>query len=382
MVKPKKKPLFPERQIFLRTKEGTRFVRLSPAVQKVVSATAAIALGSAIWFVIGLIDPLSRTYKAEEIAILQEAYRRVVDAVGTDDETVLATVIADPGGDGPGPLHPETRVGRIAELERRLAASEAERRRLEAEREQMEADRERVASDAPDDKGPRAKPASRNDQEETIEKLIDRARAVIERTSRNIRGLGLEPDRLLAAARRGNRSVGGPFVDFSRAARGAPMHASLSTLGERLERLTALREVVDSIPLGRPVARAQFASGFGLRRDPFNGHLAMHAGLDFSAPAGTPVMTRTAGTVTRAGYSGDYGNLVEIDHGLGIRTRYGHLSRILVRRGQNVNARTTVGLMGSTGRSTGPHLHYEVIYNGRHIDPRKFVDARQKAFEN
>jgi murein DD-endopeptidase MepM/ murein hydrolase activator NlpD len=114
-----------------------------------------------------------------------------------------------------------------------------------------------------------------------------------------------------------------------------------------------------------------------MRRDPFNGGDAMHYGVDFGAALRTPVHATAPGVVSFAGWGGDYGNLVEIDHGLGIRTRYGHLSRIDVRQGESVGARARVGLLGSTGRSTGPHLHYEVIFEEENLDPLRFIEARR-----
>jgi murein DD-endopeptidase MepM/ murein hydrolase activator NlpD len=102
----------------------------------------------------------------------------------------------------------------------------------------------------------------------------------------------------------------------------------------------------------------------------------MHPGVDFSAPPGTPVFPTAAGTVAFAGWHAEYGRVIEIDHGYGIRTRYAHLSRPLVEPGQFVTARQRIGLLGSTGRTTGPHLHYEVMLQGKNVDPAKFMRAR------
>ncbi|MBL8805840.1 MAG: M23 family metallopeptidase [Rhodospirillales bacterium] len=112
-----------------------------------------------------------------------------------------------------------------------------------------------------------------------------------------------------------------------------------------------------------------------MRRDPFNGQLAMHSGIDLSAPPRTPVLATAAGKVVTAGWSGEYGNLVEIQHDFGLSTRYGHLTRIDVRVGQRIERRQSVGLLGSTGRSTGPHVHYEVLVDGRAVDPIRFLEA-------
>jgi murein DD-endopeptidase MepM/ murein hydrolase activator NlpD len=117
-------------------------------------------------------------------------------------------------------------------------------------------------------------------------------------------------------------------------------------------------------------------SGFGYRSDPFNHRSAMHPGLDLAGPIGTPIYATADGTVARAGWnSGGYGNLVEIDHGRGISTRYGHMSAILVREGDRITRGQQIGRMGSTGRSTGSHLHYEVRIDGRAVNPMPFMKS-------
>ena len=112
-----------------------------------------------------------------------------------------------------------------------------------------------------------------------------------------------------------------------------------------------------------------------MRLDPFLGRPAMHTGLDFRGEIGDPVRATATGKVTIAGWSGGYGKMVEIDHGNGFATRYGHLSEILVKVGQTVQIGQTIGLVGSTGRSTGPHLHYETRIDGEAVDPQKFLRA-------
>jgi murein DD-endopeptidase MepM/ murein hydrolase activator NlpD len=127
------------------------------------------------------------------------------------------------------------------------------------------------------------------------------------------------------------------------------------------------------IPSIQPVRGVVPTSRFGLRTDPFTGGLAWHEGLDFGAPVGTPVYAPASGLVVRAGWSGNYGQLVEIDHGNGLVTRYGHLSRILVNLGDRVEREDLVGLVGTTGRSNAPHLHYEVHLYGQAVNPEPFI---------
>ena len=116
-------------------------------------------------------------------------------------------------------------------------------------------------------------------------------------------------------------------------------------------------------------------SGFGYRRDPFNGRAALHSGIDFKGAMGSPIFAAAEGRVTFAGRKGGYGNAVEVTHSNGLLTRYAHLSRIDVRPGQMVAAGATLGGLGSTGRSTGPHLHFEVRINDRAVNPRPFLEA-------
>ncbi|QLF71423.1 M23 family metallopeptidase [Peteryoungia desertarenae] len=170
-------------------------------------------------------------------------------------------------------------------------------------------------------------------------------------------------------------AVGGPYVAPSSA---LDFNASMNELDAALLRLEAMRDTARKLPFANPAPGQAITSRFGNRPDPFFGGLAMHAGLDFRAPTGTPILSTGAGTVITAGYSGGYGILVEIDHGHGLVTRYGHLSKAKVKKGDAITTGDLIGLSGSTGRSTGPHLHYEVRRNGDAIDPLQFINAGKK----
>lgn len=138
------------------------------------------------------------------------------------------------------------------------------------------------------------------------------------------------------------------------------------------------RAILRAIPIGRPVSdRHDLSSGFGTRLDPFTRGLALHSGLDFRAPTGTPIRAVAAGRIIDAGPNGGYGRMVEIDHGFGITTRYAHMSSIAVNDGDQVEKGAVIGHVGSTGRSTGPHLHYEVRIDDDATDPMRFVRAQQ-----
>jgi murein DD-endopeptidase MepM/ murein hydrolase activator NlpD len=153
-------------------------------------------------------------------------------------------------------------------------------------------------------------------------------------------------------------------------------------LQSTVDRLAGLETALSVIPLVVPLnADFHVASGFGRRVDPFTGAPAFHYGLDFVAAFQTPILATSEGIVTYASRLGPYGNLVEIDHGHGIRTRYGHLYRIDVKVGQTVKFHEQVGLLGSTGRSTGPHVHYEIRFNGTLRDPARFLEAGRYVFQ-
>ena len=144
-----------------------------------------------------------------------------------------------------------------------------------------------------------------------------------------------------------------------------------------LEQMDTLLSAMHHLPLAMPVAGSQFerTSGFGARVDPFTGQYSFHSGVDFAGPWGSLIESTAPGRVIYAGQRGGYGNMVEIDHGFGIHTRYGHLSTILVQVGANVPAGAPIGKLGSTGRSTGPHVHYEVWYDDVVRNPSTFIEA-------
>jgi len=148
-----------------------------------------------------------------------------------------------------------------------------------------------------------------------------------------------------------------------------------------IQKLDAVVAALHIIPLITPTEFGAVSSGFGARVDPFNEQLAFHSGVDYSGPLGSDVRATAAGIVVFAGARGAYGNTVEVDHGYGVRTRYGHLSKILVQIGTKLEKGATVGRLGSTGRSTGPHVHYEVWYDDAVRDPSKFIKAGQYVLE-
>lgn len=173
----------------------------------------------------------------------------------------------------------------------------------------------------------------------------------------------------------GDSAVGGPFV---RPNDPNAFEATLDDLDQALGRLDTVRRHARKMPIGIPAPGREITSRYGNRRDPFLGRLAFHGGIDFRTPTGTPIIATGSGVVVHAGRNGGYGKMVEIDHGNGITTRYAHLSAVEVRKGDHVAIGVRIGKSGSTGRSTGPHLHYEVRRNGNAVDPMRFLKAAKK----
>lgn len=190
----------------------------------------------------------------------------------------------------------------------------------------------------------------------------------------SIRKLGLDPDAMLSRAR---MAEGGPLVKLATAANGS-VDPRFMKMGRSLARMDALERGLASIPQVSPAHVAYVSSSYGYRSDPFTGGAAFHAGLDFPGPMGSPIYAAAKGRVTFVGQKSGYGNCIEVTHGNGLMTRYGHLSGFRTRVGQEIDAGALIGAMGSTGRSTGPHLHFEVRVNDRPVNPRPFLEAAQR----
>lgn len=173
-------------------------------------------------------------------------------------------------------------------------------------------------------------------------------------------------------------AVGGPLLPVET---GVRFEERVRELDEALGKLEAVKALARELPIHNPAPGRPVSSSFGVRRDPIIRRPAMHAGIDFRAPSGTGILSAGAGTVVKAGWNGGYGRMVEVDHGGGLTTRYAHMSRIRVKVGQTVDTGDVVGDVGSSGRSTGPHLHYEMRRNGTAIDPLRFLRAGKKVSE-
>ena len=220
-----------------------------------------------------------------------------------------------------------------------------------------------------------------NSIEETTDRRIKELRSIIAMTDvAEVKTLSSGSSSRLPVAE------GGPFLGLaegealSGGGKDSAFSKQLHRVSQNLNTVADLEKFIAKIPLAEPLVSYHETSGFGPRIDPFNGRMAFHAGEDLATDYGSTVYATTAGTVTFADWRGAYGRMIEIDLGNGFRTRYGHLSRIDVKVGQKIAFREPIGRVGSSGRSSGPHLHYEVWFDGIVRDPSKFIEAGHYVF--
>ncbi|WP_324474623.1 MULTISPECIES: M23 family metallopeptidase [unclassified Novosphingobium] len=211
---------------------------------------------------------------------------------------------------------------------------------------------------------------------EGLTRLADRRSAAAE--AKLVR-LGLNPQAMLASLD-DKSAQGGPLIMLATAADGS-IDPRFQRFGLSLARMEALERSVAALPQALPASLEYISSGFGYRADPFTGGADFHPGLDFKGPMGAPIYAAARGTVSFVGQRSGYGNVVEIDHGNGLITRYAHMSGFRTVVGKPVMPGELIGLIGSTGRSTGPHLHFEVRINDRPVNPRPFLEAVPNVFQ-
>ncbi|WP_378942846.1 peptidoglycan DD-metalloendopeptidase family protein [Mesorhizobium sp. ANAO-SY3R2] len=208
------------------------------------------------------------------------------------------------------------------------------------------------------------------EQVQRIGALTDGAYQTADAIADALEGAGLP-----VANEYGKSDVGGPLIVLDKS---TVFESKVKELDEALNALDRIKQQALKLPLANPAAGHSISSGFGVRKDPLIGAPALHSGMDFRAPPGAPARATASGTVTKAGWNGGYGRMVEIDHGDGFTTRYAHLSKVLVAPDQKVATGDEIGEVGSSGRSTGPHLHYEIRREGDAVDPLRFIKVGKK----
>lgn len=264
--------------------------------------------------------------------------------------------------------------GAVELLETRLEDAAFDRNKLIAEQDRLEGRVRELETNLVD---------LQTSRQQVLDRLTERTVNRIHEFKEVIAMTGLDADKLLGGVFDNSAGQGGPFIAFRPEAgrREDEFDSRLAVLNGHMDRWDGLKGLLKTLPLTSPSDHFYVSSRFGKRRDPVNKKWGMHYGVDLAGVKKSPVLSTAAGTVASVSRHPSYGRMVVIDHGLGIRTRYGHLHRILVRRGKKVGFRQKIGLMGNTGRTTGAHIHYEILVNGKPYDPLKFMQAGKYVFK-
>ncbi len=349
---------FPDREFFMRSQGQVRFIKVSSRIQKIGAAAVLAAL--VVWALSMAVMAWSQ-YRAEaDRASLLEREAKVATA--------------------------EDRVAEYADDLDEVTSDLAKRQTfIESVVDSLPADAKEgeTVSDSTSEASetvskvsaliPEAAALAELEARQIVfvERLTRYADRRAERAAIAIRKLGLNPQAMLNSG--DTDAMGGPLEQLTTAANGE-IDPRFERLGLSITRMAALERGLDSIPQVAPAHVEMVSSSYGYRRDPFTGAGAMHNGLDFRGPHGAPIYAAAKGTITFAGRKSGYGKTIEISHGNGMMTRYAHMSRYAGTLGQEVGAGDVIGAIGSTGRSTGPHLHFEVRINDRPVNPRPFLE--------
>lgn len=354
---------FPDREFFMRSQGQVRFIKISSRVQ-IIAAVVALALLLGWGVSMGAMAWSQYRAQADRLSLLEREARVTkseerLDAYGNDLEGVKDDLIK----------RQEFLEAMVPMLPDDVRADET----VSNSSDEANKTIEKVGALLPEARGLAEIEARQLAFAERLTRYADRR---AKRAEQAIRTLGLDPRAMLRRADR--QAMGGPFELLATSANG-DIDPRFERLGLSLARMAALEQGLDGIPQVSPASRlqTQLSSGFGYRRDPFNGRAAMHSGLDFKGPTGAPIFAAAEGRISFVGRKQGYGNVVEIDHGNGVTTRYAHLSRFAAKAGERVEAGEVIAALGSTGRSTGPHLHFEVRINDRAINPRPFLEKAQ-----
>jgi murein DD-endopeptidase MepM/ murein hydrolase activator NlpD len=362
--------LFPERHLYVRSGGEMRGYVLTTSKQIVA---AGVVAGAALWMGIAtaamLVNLFAGSGADREVALTQAKYERWIADRQARLDSAVAQLNATSGSVDDLANTVERRHTALALL---LTEAKGAPGAVQALTPAIES--AATAHDAP--------PVERvelvrRSQERLLDAADDYAKTRAERVRLAFRLAGLNPGSYVSGA-----ALGGPLIEAKDPRALAAVldvdvrfAARIQEAAERLSEARQLTDAAERLPFGRPTDNAAKTSGFGVRFDPFTRRPAYHSGLDFAGGLMTPIQSTAPGVVAFTGVRSGYGNTVEIDHGRGFKTRYAHLAAISVRPGQSVALGQRIGAMGSTGRSTGVHLHYEVWLNGRAQNPDRFLRA-------
>lgn len=412
----------PEQRLFLRTEDATRFVRLKPVTQLLALGGTALVFG---WTIIAssilVIDAVSAGSTRGQLARSQAALEERLAALAAERDSRAAEAAA-------AQQRFAVALEQVSSMQSQLLASEERRRELETGMTAVQASLQDALAGRPD-AGETADVEAGTDREEEFSVALDilsgelaqvstaraeaedaaaeaeaRARELaverdaivarhdeifaqleeaveisVEPLNEMFEAVGVDAEDLLRTVRSGYSGQGGPLTPLAHSTRGNAAitqgEARANDILVSLDKINTYRIAADKLPLAMPVKSAfRYTSGYGPRWG------RQHAGIDMAGPTGTPIYATGEGVVIFAGWQRGYGNVIKIQHELGTETRYAHLSRVSVKRGQKVSRGARIGDMGNTGRSTGPHLHYEVRVNGKAVNPLSFIKAAQNVF--
>ncbi|MET3527654.1 murein DD-endopeptidase MepM/ murein hydrolase activator NlpD [Phenylobacterium koreense] len=364
--------LFPERHLYVRSGGEMRsFVLTTGRQMAIAGGVAAGALWMGISTASMLVGALSASSHDQQLARLQAKSERLV----ADREARLNSAMVQLN-------QAEGGVGALAStVERRHAALAmllTEFKGAPGAQAALEPTIVKATSTSPEVNPLRRIELVRAGQERLIDAADDYAKSRGDRLRLAFRLAGLTPSSYLPKT----GSLGGPLIETKDPRALAAVLDVDEDFAERIQHAAtnlseagALADAAARLPFARPTTAAPQTSSYGVRFDPFTRRPAFHSGLDFAGSPNTPIYSTAPGVVSFTGVRSGYGNTIEIDHGRGFKTRYAHLRAIGVRPGERVTVGSRIGGMGSTGRSTGPHLHYEVWVNGRAQNPSRFVKA-------
>nr|WP_216600118.1 M23 family metallopeptidase [Ruegeria sp. HKCCD7559] len=427
---------FPERRVFLKSDKDTRFIRLSSETQVVAVAGVAVMVGwTAVATAILLMDSIGSGNFREQARRDQATYQERLNVLSAERDARAQEALAAQD-------RFNAALEQISAMQSELLASENRRRELETgieviqttlrttmkqredarkelaalKQENSKADMYVTASSAPVQMafmtGALARTAEERDQiaadarealdqrddleleirlmqersDEIFRQLEEAMVISVEPLDKMFRQAGMPTDRIIEEVRRGYSGMGGPLTPLSLSTRGevdevSAEEARANTLLKQMDQLNLYRLAAEKAPFANPVHSAvRFTSGYGSRRDPKTGGRRMHNGVDFAGPQGTDIFATADGVVTHAGWQSGFGRLVKIKHAFGIETLYAHNTKINVKVGQRVSRGDHIADMGSTGRSTGTHLHYEVRVNGKPVNPMTYIKAARNVF--
>ena len=358
---------FPDREFFMRSQGQVRFIRISARLQM---TAATIAVGAVVVWLVAMIAMIVLQFAStsQRMALLEReanvtsaetrvsSYRKDIDHVAADlqrrqafIEQAVKSELGELPAQGPADAH-----GTVSNSSTETAKTVS-----------------RISLALPGAAGLARIEQRQLKFAEQLTRLADGRAASAEAA---IRRVGLNP-RLMLVKMNDRSAQGGPLLGAA-----SDLDPRFQRLGLSLARMGALEDGLAAVPHNLPASLEYISSGFGYRSDPFTGAAAFHAGLDFRGPIGAPIYAAARGTVSYAGVRQGYGSCIEITHGNGLLTRYAHMSAFRARVGQTVAAGDTIGAIGSSGRSTGPHLHFEVRINDQPVNPRPFLEGNTNVY--